>query len=48
MNNNIDSSLNKGGQSPQEEREKRKRNPDENVEIRQKEKKIGIIYYIIR
>ena len=46
--NNIGSILNKGGQSPPEEREKRKRNPDENLDILQKKKKIGMIYFIMR
>ena len=48
IDNNIGSSLNKGGQNPQEGREKRKRYPDENVDILQKKKKIVMIYYIIR
>ena len=46
--NNIGSSVNKGDQSPPKEREKRKRNPDGNVHIHQKKKKIGMIYCIIR
>ena len=48
INDNIGGGLNNGCQSPPEGREKRKRNPDENVDILQKKKKIGMIYCIIR
>ena len=43
--NSID---NKGDLSPPEEREKRKRTPDETVDLHQKKKKLGMICYIIR
>ena len=42
------SSDNKGDLCPPEEREKRKRTPDETLALRQKNKKLGMIYYIIR
>ena len=42
------SSDNKGGQSPAEEREKRKRIPEETVDLPQKKNKLGKIYYIVR
>ena len=42
------SSDNEGDQSPPEEREKRKKIPDETADLRQKKKKLGMIYYIIR
>ena len=45
---NENSSDNKGSQSPPEEREKRKRIPEETVDIPQKRKKLGKIYNIAR
>ena len=45
---NKNSSDNKGAQSPTEEREKRKRIPEETIDLPQNKKKLGKIYYIVR
>ena len=41
------SSDNKGDQSPPEGTEKRKRIPDETMDLHQKKKKLGVIYHIV-
>ena len=41
------SRVDKGDQSPPEEREKRKRNPEENLPIPQKKRKVGMTYFIV-